>query len=79
MNGVRQRSGNIEKNPRGWMEYDYHDSESKVDMVVIMAVILFCGTIEADDAPKMIMNVVRCREFMAVFSGYEDYSPVRCV
>jgi hypothetical protein len=39
-----------------------------------MAVILLCGAVEADDAPKVILSVVRHREFMAEFSGYDDYS-----
>jgi hypothetical protein len=39
-----------------------------------MAVILFCGVVEADDVPKVILSVARHREFMAAFSGYEGYS-----
>jgi hypothetical protein len=49
-------------------------TKGKLIRWIIMAVILFCGAVEADDAPKVIMNVVRCREFMAEFSGYNDYS-----
>jgi hypothetical protein len=41
---------------------------------IIAAVILFCGAVEADDAPKVILNVVQHREFMASFTGYDDYS-----
>jgi hypothetical protein len=48
-------------------------TKGKLIRWIIMAVILFCGVVEADDAPKVIMNVVRCREFMVDFSGYEDY------
>jgi hypothetical protein len=41
---------------------------------IIIAVILLSGVVEADNAPKVILNVARCREFMAGFSDYEDYS-----
>jgi hypothetical protein len=49
-------------------------TKGKLIRWIIMAVILFCGAVEADDAPKVILNVMRHREFMADFSGYEDYS-----
>jgi hypothetical protein len=49
-------------------------TKAKLIRWIIMAVILFCGAVEADDAPKVIMNVVRNREFMADFTGYGDYS-----
>jgi hypothetical protein len=49
-------------------------TKGKLTRWIIMAVILFCGAVEADDAPKVILNVVRNREFMADFSGYDDYS-----
>ncbi|MDR1471323.1 MAG: hypothetical protein LBS75_02260 [Synergistaceae bacterium] len=39
-----------------------------------MAVILLYGAVEADDAPKVILSVVRHREFMADFTGYYDYN-----
>jgi hypothetical protein len=49
-------------------------TKGKLMRWIIAAVILFCGAVEADDAPKVIMNVVRNREFMADFTGYDDYS-----
>ena len=41
---------------------------------IITAVILLCGAVEADNAPKVIQNVVQHKEFMADFTGYGDYS-----
>jgi hypothetical protein len=38
-----------------------------------MAVIFFCGPGQAIDAPKVIVDVVTNREFLAGFSGHEDY------
>jgi hypothetical protein len=49
-------------------------TKGKLIQWIITAVILFCGAVEADDAPKVIMNVVRNREFMADFTGYDNYS-----
>jgi hypothetical protein len=49
-------------------------TKGKLIRWIIIAVILLCGAVEADDAPKVIMNVVRHREFMADFTGYGDYS-----
>jgi hypothetical protein len=49
-------------------------TKGKLMRWIIVAVILFCGAVEADDAPKVIMNVARNREFMANFTGYDDYS-----
>jgi hypothetical protein len=49
-------------------------TKAKLIRWIIMAVILFCGAVEADDAPKAIMSVARNREFMADFTGYDDYS-----
>jgi hypothetical protein len=49
-------------------------TKGKLIRWMIMAVILFCGAVEADDAPKVILNVARHREFMADFTGYDDYS-----
>jgi hypothetical protein len=40
---------------------------------IIVAVILFCGSVQAVDTPKIIENVARHKEFMAEFSGYEGY------
>ena len=49
-------------------------TKGKLTRWIIAAVILFCGAVEADNAPKVILNVVRHREFMANFTGYDDYS-----
>jgi hypothetical protein len=49
-------------------------TKGKLIRWTITAVILFCGAVEADDAPKVIMSVIRHRDFMADFSGYENYS-----
>jgi hypothetical protein len=49
-------------------------TKGKLTRWIIAAVILFCGAVEADDAPKVILNVARHREFMAEFKGYDDYS-----
>jgi hypothetical protein len=49
-------------------------TKAKLTRWIIIAVILFCGAVEADDVPKVILNVVQHREFMVDFSGYENYS-----
>jgi hypothetical protein len=49
-------------------------TKGKLIRWIIIATILFCGAVEADDTPKVILNVVQHREFMVDFSGYEDYS-----
>ena len=49
-------------------------TKGKLTRWIIAAVILFCGAVEADNAPKVILNVVQNREFMADFTGYDDYS-----
>ena len=49
-------------------------TKGKLTRWIIIAVILFCGAVEADNAPKVILNVVQNREFMADFTGYDDYS-----
>jgi hypothetical protein len=49
-------------------------TKGKLIRWIITAVILFCGAVEADDVPKVILSVARCREFMADFAGYDDYS-----
>jgi hypothetical protein len=41
---------------------------------IIIAFILLCGAVEADDVPKVMLSVARYRDFMASFTGYEDYS-----
>jgi len=49
-------------------------TKGKLTRWIITAVILFCGAVEADNAPRVILNVVQHREFMADFKGYGDYS-----
>jgi hypothetical protein len=49
-------------------------TKGKLTRWIIIAVILFCGAVEADNAPKVILNVVQNREFMTDFTGYDDYS-----
>jgi hypothetical protein len=49
-------------------------TKGKLIRWIITAVILFCGAVEADDVPKVIQNVARHREFVAEFTGYDDYS-----
>ncbi|MDR1510049.1 MAG: hypothetical protein LBS53_10455 [Synergistaceae bacterium] len=49
-------------------------TKGKLMRWIIIAVILFCGAVEADDVPKVMLSVAQHREFMADFSGYEDYS-----
>jgi hypothetical protein len=48
-------------------------TKGKLIRWIITAVILFCGAVEADDAPKVILSVIRHRDFIAEFSGYEGY------
>jgi hypothetical protein len=49
-------------------------TKGKLTRWIIAAVILFCGAVEADNAPKVILNVAQNREFMAGFTGYDNYS-----
>ncbi|MDR1510826.1 MAG: hypothetical protein LBS53_14475 [Synergistaceae bacterium] len=49
-------------------------TKGKLIRWIIAAVILFCGAVEADDVPKVILSVARHRGFMADFTGYDDYS-----
>jgi hypothetical protein len=49
-------------------------TKGKLIRWIITAVILFCGAVEADDVPKVMLSVARYREFMADFTGYDDYS-----
>jgi hypothetical protein len=48
-------------------------TKGKLIRWIIAAVILFCGVVEAGDAPNVIISVIRHRDFMAEFLGYEDY------
>jgi hypothetical protein len=58
----------------GGIEVTISITKAKLIRWIIMAVILFCGAVEADDAPKVILSVVRHREFMADFTEYDNYS-----
>jgi hypothetical protein len=49
-------------------------TKAKLMKWVVIIVILVCGAAQATDAPKAAVNVVRHREFLAEFSGYDDYS-----
>jgi hypothetical protein len=49
-------------------------TKGKLIRWIIAVVILFCGAVEADDVPKVILSVARHREFVADFTGYDDYS-----
>ena len=51
-------------------------TKGKLTRWIIIAVILFCGAVEADNAPKAILKVVQNREFMADFTGYDNYSMI---
>jgi hypothetical protein len=48
-------------------------TKGKLTRWIVLAVIMLCGTSQALDAPKVISDVVANREFLAGFSGYEDY------
>jgi hypothetical protein len=41
---------------------------------IITAVIFFCSTGQAVDVPHAVTAAIEVREFMAGFTGYEDYS-----
>jgi hypothetical protein len=49
-------------------------TKSKLIRWIIIAFILFCGAVEADNVPKVMLSVARYREFMADFTSYDDYS-----
>jgi hypothetical protein len=49
-------------------------TKGKLMRWIIAAVILFCGPSQAVDVPQAAVYAVRCGEFMAEFSGYDDYS-----
>jgi hypothetical protein len=46
----------------------------KLTKWIIIAFILVCGTGQAVDVPRIVENVAWCREFMAGFTGYENYN-----
>jgi hypothetical protein len=43
-------------------------------VTAVIVMILFCGSAQAADVPRIVMEAARHREFMAGFSDYEDYS-----
>jgi hypothetical protein len=49
-------------------------TKGKLTRWIIIAVILFCGTGDAVDVPHAAVAAVACREFMADFNEYGDYS-----
>jgi hypothetical protein len=48
-------------------------TKGKLTRWIIIAVILFCSTGQAVDAPRVMVNVVANRKFLSEFSGYENY------
>jgi hypothetical protein len=49
-------------------------TKAKLTRWIITAFILFCGPSQAVDVPRAAVAAVASREFMAGFTGYEDYS-----
>jgi hypothetical protein len=49
-------------------------TKGKLTRWIIIAVVLVCGTGDAVDVPNVAVAVVACREFMADFKEYGDYS-----
>jgi hypothetical protein len=49
-------------------------TKGKLTRWIITAVILFCGSVQAVDVPSVAVEIARHREFMAKFTGYDDYS-----
>jgi hypothetical protein len=49
-------------------------TKSKLTRWIIAAFILFCGSSQAVDVPRVMVTVVEQREFMADFVGYDNYS-----
>jgi hypothetical protein len=41
---------------------------------IITAVILFCAPVQAVDVPEAVGAAIKQRDFMASFTGYDDYS-----
>jgi hypothetical protein len=54
-------------------------TKGKLMRWIITAVILFCGAVEADDAPKVIMSVMRHREFIADFQATRTTAYLTCM
>jgi hypothetical protein len=49
-------------------------TKGKLIRWIITAFILFCAPVQADDVPHAVVAAVVQREFMADFTGYDDYS-----
>ena len=49
-------------------------TKGKLTRWIIAAVILFCSTGQAVDVPHAVTAAIEQREFMAGFTGYDDYS-----
>jgi hypothetical protein len=49
-------------------------TKAKLTRWIIAAFILFCGPSQAVDVPRVMVTAVEQREFMADFTGYDDYS-----
>jgi hypothetical protein len=49
-------------------------TKGKLIRWIITAFILFCVPVQADDVPHAVVAAVAQREFMADFTGYDDYS-----
>jgi hypothetical protein len=49
-------------------------TKGKLTRWIIAAFILFCAPVQAVDVPHAMIAAVAQREFMADFTGYDDYS-----
>jgi hypothetical protein len=49
-------------------------TKGKLTRWIIIAAILFCGTGDAVDVPRAAVAAVACREFLADFNEYGNYS-----
>jgi hypothetical protein len=49
-------------------------TKAKLTRWIIAAVIFFCAPVQALDAPNAVTAAIAQREFMASFTGYDDYS-----
>jgi hypothetical protein len=49
-------------------------TKGKLIRWIIAAFILFCSPVQAVDVPHAVVSAVAQREFMADFTGYDDYS-----
>jgi hypothetical protein len=49
-------------------------TKGKLIRWIIAAFVLFCSPVQAVDVPRAALAAVEQREFMAGFTGYDDYS-----